>query len=239
MSSSLTGQVSNAGTALNKRLAAFQKRFSTVLGRHHGYDELSSLEQPLVHDGQPTEVYDRNDSSYFQQHGVDMPGQQNRLGSRVGGPSFPAASAATASNMPDPVQELRECGDLAKEAAEILWEMAAMGDTGDAAAEMLGKSEQLQAQLRGMIGDYSGSDESVMARALEAFETLSNTLEEYHKGTGNPAPVSQQQTSSLMQPARLQPPPGSVNPFTAGTAQQSTAQAKTPVDDEPPLITFD
>lgn len=45
------------------------------------------------------------------------------------------------------VQELRECGDLAKEAAEILWEMAAMGDTGDAAAEMLGKSQQLQVDI--------------------------------------------------------------------------------------------
>lgn len=223
---------------MNKRLAAFRQRFSTVLGRHHGYDELSSLEQPLVHDGQPNEVYDRNDTSYFQQHGVDMPGQQNRYTGRTGPSSLPAA-AATASHVPDPVQELRECGDLAKEAAEILWEMAAMGDTGDAAAEMLGKSQQLQAQLRGMIGDYSGSDEGVMARALEAFETLSNTLEEYHKGTGKSPAASQQQTSSSMQPARLQPPPGASNPFTAGAAQPNTAAAKKPVDDEPPLITFD
>lgn len=103
MSSSLTGQVSNAGTALNKRLAAFRQRFSTVLGRHHGYDELSSLEQPLVHDGQPNEVYDRNDTSYFQQHGVDMPGQQNRYTGRTGPSSLPAA-AATASHVPDPVR---------------------------------------------------------------------------------------------------------------------------------------
>lgn len=100
-------------------------------------------------------------------------------------------------------------------------------------------SVRFQAQLRGMIGDYSGSDEGVMARALEAFETLSNTLEEYHKGTGKSPAASQQQTSSSMQPARLQPPPGASNPFTAGAAQPNTAAAKKPVDDEPPLITFD
>ena len=108
MSSSLTGQVSNAGTALNKRLAVFRQRFSTVLGRHQGYDELSSLEQPLVHDGQPNEAYDRNDSSYFQQHGVDMPGQQNRHTGRTGPASLPAAAAAAAaaSHVPDPVSAL-------------------------------------------------------------------------------------------------------------------------------------
>ena len=90
-----------------------------------------------------------------------------------------------------------------------------------------------------MIGDYSGSDETVLARALEAFETLSNTLEEYHKGTGA-APAVPQQTSHTMQPARLQPPPNSAaNPFTAKSSQQNEAQAQRPADDEAPLITFD
>ncbi|KAK9863003.1 hypothetical protein WJX84_001295 [Apatococcus fuscideae] len=129
-------------------------------------------------DGHPTEVYDQPESSYFQQHGVSRPGQQTTASPRIGGANY----TASATTVPDPVQELRECGDLAKEAAEILWEMAAMGDTGEGASEMLGKSQQLQAQLRGMIGDYSAQMRQSLRRALEAFETLSNTLEEYHKG---------------------------------------------------------
>lgn len=37
----------------------------------------------------------------------------------------------------------------------------------------------VQAQLRGMIGDYKGGDETVLAAALEVFDLLSNTLSEY------------------------------------------------------------
>ena len=102
MSSSLTGQVSNAGTALNKRLNAFRQRFSTVFGKHQGYDELSTLEQPLVQDDQPTEVYDRPDS-YFQQHGVSQPGQPTAISSRTGASNY-SSTAGTASTMPDPVR---------------------------------------------------------------------------------------------------------------------------------------
>ncbi len=40
-------------------------------------------------------------------------------------------------------------------------------------------SLQLQAQLRGMIGDYKGGDETVLASALEVFDLLSNTMAEY------------------------------------------------------------
>ena len=43
--------------------------------------------------------------------------------------------------------ELRALTELAQEAGGILWEMAAMQDTGEAAAEMLSKSEQLQVSL--------------------------------------------------------------------------------------------
>ena len=40
--------------------------------------------------------------------------------------------------------ELRQLAALGREAAEILWEMAAMQDSGDAAKEMLDKTAQLQ-----------------------------------------------------------------------------------------------
>ena len=42
-------------------------------------------------------------------------------------------------------EELRQLAALSREAAEILWEMAAMQDAGDAAQEMLEKSTTLQA----------------------------------------------------------------------------------------------
>ena len=43
---------------------------------------------------------------------------------------------------------------LARDAAEILWEMVAMGEGGAAVQDMKNKGEQLQAQLRGLISDY-------------------------------------------------------------------------------------
>ena len=44
-------------------------------------------------------------------------------------------------------EELRQLAALSREAAEILWEMAAMQDAGDAAQEMLEKSTTLQVRL--------------------------------------------------------------------------------------------
>lgn len=37
----------------------------------------------------------------------------------------------------------------------------------------------LQAQLRGLIGDYSDPDEGALASGLEAFDMLNNVLEEH------------------------------------------------------------
>ena len=42
------------------------------------------------------------------------------------------------------VDEVREISVLAKDAAEILWEMVAMGESGGAVADMQSKAEQLQ-----------------------------------------------------------------------------------------------
>jgi hypothetical protein len=49
---------------------------------------------------------------------------------------------------------MQELSLLARDAAEILWEMVAMGESGAAVADMKSKGEALQAQLRGLIGDY-------------------------------------------------------------------------------------
>jgi hypothetical protein len=42
------------------------------------------------------------------------------------------------------VEEIMEISVLAKDAAEILWEMVAMGESGSAVADMESKAEQLQ-----------------------------------------------------------------------------------------------
>lgn len=60
------------------------------------------------------------------------------------------------------VDELQELSLLARDAAEILWEMVAMGEGGAAVEDMKSKAYQLQAQLRGLIGDYQVG----LARAL-------------------------------------------------------------------------
>ena len=61
--------------------------------------------------------------------------------------------------------ELRALSGLAAEAAEILFEMAALHDSSEVAHDMLDKAAQLQAQLRGMIGDFREGDEMALAQA--------------------------------------------------------------------------
>lgn len=61
--------------------------------------------------------------------------------------------------------ELRALSGLAAEAAEILFEMAALHDSSEVARDMLDKAAQLQAQLRGMIGDFREGDEAALAQA--------------------------------------------------------------------------
>ena len=179
--------------------------------------------------------------------------------------------------------ELQQLTVLARDAAEILFEMAAMQDKSPEAHDMLGKSQQievgslqglqlehsayqsccfallllqqrehstcrylssllgwqittgtlpklhqancmgllmiyigesltdamLQAQLRGMIGDFKGGDEMLLSQALQAFDTLTNTTTEYRaalEGKEAAKPVAGMSESSKLQP------PGS-NPF--------------------------
>ena len=67
----------------------------------------------------------------------------------------------------------------------------------------------LQAQLRGMIGDFKGGDEMLLSQALEAFDTLTNTTTEYRaalEGKEAAKPVA-----GMSEASRLQPP--SSNPF--------------------------
>ncbi|KAL0036611.1 hypothetical protein WJX79_002582 [Trebouxia sp. C0005] len=221
----------------SQRLGAFKQRFQQVLGnRGSGYDELAQLEQPLVGDDSS---YGGGDD-YQRSHGVSAPGQYSGFGSGMGGGTggMSAGSALPShvnQTIPSQGDELQLLAGLASDAAGLLWELAAMHDTGDAATDMLTKSEQLQAQLRGMMSDFTDADESAIAAALGAFETLTNSLDEFKKSTGGGAqepqlPASTRtSTASAGGPVRLQPPPG-------GSGSQAPGQKPA---DEAPLISFD
>jgi hypothetical protein len=64
-----------------------------------------------------------------------------------------------------------------------------------------------QAQLRGMIGDFKGGDETAVAQALEAFDILGIALAEYKTAVKGEAPAQ-----PATQAAQLQPS-GAANPF--------------------------
>ena len=92
-----------------------------------------------------------------------------------------------------------------------------------------------QAQLRGMISDFTEGDESAMAGALSAFETLTHSLDEFKKSQGTGAGTTNLPTStglsgySSQSAPKLQPPPG-------GSGAQAPGQKPA---DEAPLISFD
>lgn len=85
---------------------------------------------------------------------------------------------------PNPLQsyQLRETALLAKEAAAILWEMIALGETGTARDDMVSQAKQLQAELRGAISDAPDVEESAMTDALESFDMLARCLAELGLG---------------------------------------------------------
>ena len=89
-----------------------------------------------------------------------------------------------------------------------------------------------------MISDFTDADESAIAAALGAFETLTTSLEEFQKSKGGGAQETQLPAStrtntasaaSGQAPFRLQPPPG-------GSGSQAPGQKPA---DEAPLISFD
>ena len=67
----------------------------------------------------------------------------------------------------------------------------------------------LQAQLRGMIGDFKGGDEMLLSQALEAFDTLTNTTTEYRAALEGKEAIKP--VAGVSESSKLQPP--SSNPF--------------------------
>lgn len=189
--------------AFKNKLEAFGERFKRFLSpKTQGYDELSTLEAPLVN------VEDQEE--YTRTHGVAPPqaaGDAYRppgaAAARPGAGSFTALQAA----VPSQAEEMRELAVLSRDAAEILWEMAAMGEGGAAVEDMRGKAQQLQAQLRGIISDYTGGDEALFAEAFEAFDMLSRCLEEQSNPAAAAAPAAAVPADVAAAPAGVALPP--------------------------------
>lgn len=98
------------------------------------------------------------------------------------------------SMVPTPEEELLLTSQLAKEAAELLWEFLALGNPGihdvDIHAHLsalLDNARVLQAQMRGHIRNYTGGHEAGLAQALEASDMLTTCLQEYEGSQGSAA----------------------------------------------------
>jgi hypothetical protein len=152
---------------IQKRFNDFKSRFSQLFGpKNDGYEELDTLERPLVSD-MDNPLYEAGDDTAYV-----PPGAQHGAHHRQASSNF---------HVPSQQEELELLTILSKDAAEILWEMVLLKDADGASADdvqdMKARSEQLRAQLRGMLNDYDGSDEMLMCRALEAWDSLNSALD--------------------------------------------------------------
>jgi uncharacterized phage infection (PIP) family protein YhgE len=170
---------------LSARLSAFKSKFSDFVNkntgrRHAGYDELN---QGLMagEDNDDSRAYGGGSGGYQ----GPVPGYESGAAATSGGVTSERA-AASQSHVPSQAEEIVILASLAKDAAELLWEMVATEDLGDATQQMRDSAATIQAQLRGLIGDYQDPDEGALAAGLEAFDTLNNVLEEHTESATSP-----------------------------------------------------
>ena len=97
-----------------------------------------------------------------------------------GGGNVPTRPLRT--EVPSQAEELQEIAVLSTDAAEILWEMVVLGEQGEEMEDMRRRAEQLKGQLRGLLNDYSGEDETLLCNALEAFDRLTAALDSEKEG---------------------------------------------------------
>merc|ERR1719235_2883446 len=147
------------------------------------------------------------------------------------------------SMVPTPEEELLQTSQLAKEAAELLWEFLALGtaEVQDAdihahLSTLLANARVLQAQMRGHISNYQGGNEAGLATALEASDMLTTCLQEYEGSRGSapqaPAPPSSDyqapQFLAEPQPAPAPAQAAAASPFPAVAAPPSFSPAPAP-----------
>lgn len=167
---------------LTTRMAAFKDRMLNLAkGKHSGYNTLdadSNLGQPLV-DGHEDDAGATPLGGNFTRPSPQ--GAASYYGGFVNDPVRVACMVRIFSRLFQSYQ-LRETALLAKEAAAILWEMIALGETGAARDDMVSQAKQLQAELRGAISDAPEVEESAMTDALESFDMLARCLSELGLG---------------------------------------------------------
>lgn len=136
-------------------------------------------------------------------HGDDDVGAQ-----RPEGAGADTGTRRSFVGLPTQSEEIQELAVLSKDAAEILWEMVAMGSTGPEVVELRERAHMLRAQLRGLINDYTisaDSNENILAKALESFEMLSQCLDSEQqqpaKSNEQAKPQTQQSSEDITNPA--------------------------------------
>lgn len=142
------------------------------------------------------------------------------------------------SMVPTPEEELLLTSQLAKEAAELLWEFLALGSAEVQEADidahlsaLLENAKVLQAQMRGHISNYTGGHEAGLAQALEASDMLTTCLQEYESSNSRAGPVQGQTPPSAGYQAPLplaEPLPAPAMAAAATTASPFSAVAAPP-----------
>lgn len=193
-----------------------------------GYDELDTLERPLVSAVDGDDTTEGQDQQHVGDHADVREEEETRARQRA------------VSHVPSQYEELGELTVLSKDAAEILWEMVVMGTQGSDVQEMRGRAEQLRSQLRGMLNDYDGGDEALMCNALEAFDSLNAALEgDVQQAEANVMPEAQPDAPPEAAEADAPPPVAAeteAGDHPADDARQQTTEKKE--EELPPLISF-
>ncbi len=118
----------------------------------------------------------------------------------------PGRPASFTVALPSQTDEIQEISALSKDASEILWEMVAMGETGESMLEMRSRAEMLQAQLRGLINDYAGGDEKIFAGAFEAYEMISRCLDDQKAPDTTAAPAQEEASAAVVEEQVVEAP---------------------------------
>lgn len=188
-----------SGSAFRERMAALKQRMSDFVARKPRYAPLEaqeSLSEPLRN------TYDDGEDEWTDRNTPRMPSRderrgkytKRRTGREVNQPEY-------ADMVPSIEEDLQEVVALAKDASTFLWELLA--ESGgvpveqdahrDVAEELLEQCHLFERQLRGMIADYNGGNEQLLAQSLEANDMLLTVLQEFQESMGKGKSAAQNQ----------------------------------------------
>lgn len=231
--------VAMSGGAFRERMAALKQRMSDFVAGKPRYAPLEaqeSLSEPLR-----TADAGEDEDEWLQRRTFRTPHRGERHGMNAEmRPDREQTQQRIVDMVPSIEDDLQEVVALAKEASTFLWELLAEsggvpGDEDvhrDVAEELLEQCHLFEKQLRGMIADYNGRDEKLLAESLEANDMLLTVLQEFQENMGKGKSAGTNQNDSSYE-KRFRPSPtsgrhhASKNPFAprsdADSAMQSTS----------------